>query len=313
MMQVLIILQSGQHYTIDDLAKMSGVSRRTVFRDLKDLQKAGVPCHYDKKDRCYTIHPEFFLPAPDLSTQEALALFLLVYKARDHLHFPFKNSALRAALKIESNLPTKIKRYCANALRHISIKTDPPARTHLLDKMFAQLLDTVLKKRIVNIRYYLPREQSNIVTNLSPFRLTHNDRTWHVIGNSSLHKGVRTFKLNQIKELNVLDKCFIDDKKFDVNEYLGRAWSMIPEGRLYNVRLRFLPEIAHDVAEVQWHSTQTVTFENDGSAIVEFRVDGLNEIIWWILSYGNQVQILAPKVLRQRILQIAQKMARTNR
>ena len=53
---------------------------------------------------------------------------------------------------------------------------------------------------------------------------------------------------------------------------------MMPEGRLYNVKLRFLPEVAHGIAEVQWHSTQTVTFEDDGSAIVQFRVDGLNEI-----------------------------------
>jgi hypothetical protein len=41
---------------------------------------------------------------------------------------------------------------------------------------------------------------------------------------------------------------------------------MLPS--LYNVKLTFLPEVAHDVAEVQWHSTQTVTFENGGSAIV---------------------------------------------
>jgi len=34
------------------------------LRDLKDLQRAGVPSHYDKKARSYTIDPKFFLPAP---------------------------------------------------------------------------------------------------------------------------------------------------------------------------------------------------------------------------------------------------------
>ena len=69
---------------------------------------------------------------------------------------------------------------------------------------------------------------------------------------------------------------------------------MRSEAKLYNVKLKFLPGIAYDVAQVQWHSTQTITFENDGSAIVEFRVDGLDEITWWILSYGDQVKVLRP-------------------
>ncbi|MCK4786416.1 MAG: WYL domain-containing protein [Desulfobacteraceae bacterium] len=310
--QVLTALQSGQRYTVGNLATMLRMSRRTVYRDLRDLQTAGVPCYCDKKDRYYTIDPGFFLPAPDLSTQEALSLLLLV-KARTHIHLPFKDSVLRAALKIESNLPAQIKGYCNTILQNISVKNYPQTKTGLLDKIFGQLQEAILKKRIVNIRYYLPREQKSVVTNLSPYYLMHSDHTWYVVGESNLQKGVCSFKLNQIKELNTLDKCFIKDEKFNVYEYLGRAWSMAPEGRLYNVRLRFLPEIAHSVAEVQWHSTQTATFEDDGSAIIEFRVDGLNEITWWILSYGDQVEVLSPRVLRKKIVEIAEKMVKTNR
>jgi predicted DNA-binding transcriptional regulator YafY len=73
--------------------------------------------------------------------------------------------------------------------------------------------------------------------------------------------------------------------------------------------LRFCPEIAAEVAEVQWHKTQTASFEDDGSAVLKFRVDGLNEITWWVLGYGNQVEVLVPKTLRQRIAQITSKIA----
>lgn len=117
---------------------------------------------------------------------------------------------------------------------------------------------------------------------------------------------VRTFKLNQIEELNVLDKCFVDDENFNIQEYLGKAWSTTPEGRLYNIKLKFLPEVARAVAEIQWHSTQMVTFADDGSAIVEFRVDGLDEILPWILSYGDKVKVISPEVLRQQVTQTAQ-------
>jgi proteasome accessory factor B len=87
---------------------------------------------------------------------------------------------------------------------------------------------------------------------------------------------------------------------------------MIPEGRIYNIKLRFLPKVAENVTEVQWHSTQKVTRESDGSAIMEFRVDGLNEISWWILGYGDQVQVLAPEALRKKIIEAAKNMISIN-
>lgn len=311
--KILTALQSAQRYAVADLAKMFGTSRRTVFRDLRDLQGAGVPCYYDTKTRSYVIDPKFFLSAPDLSAKEALGLLLLVHKARNHINLPLKESALWAALKIENNLAGKVKQFCNRALESITIKGGPQARMGSLDRIFVQLIEVILKKRIVNIRYHLSPEHKSVVFDLRPYHLLYNEHTWYVLGKSGVRKGVQAFKLNRIKELRVLDKCFTEDEKFDIQKCLGRAWSMLPEGRLHHVKLRFLPEVANDVAEVQWHSTQTVVFEDDGSATVEFRVDGLNEISWWILSYGDKVQVLAPEVLRRKIIEIAQNTVRQNK
>jgi len=300
------MLQSGRCYTIDNLAKTIGMSRRTVFRDLKCLKKAGIPCYYDKKKYRYSVKPEIFLPPMNLNREEALSLLLLV-KARGCIHLPLRDLPLRASLKIENNLPGETRQFCNTVMQNISVKTEPQREINSLgdSNRFMQLLTALLKRRVVNIRYYLPHQRKSIVTELSPYHLRYNDCMWYVIGKSTFHKSVYAFELNQIKELNMLDKCFIENSNFDVDDYLGRAWSMRSEGRLYHVKLKFLPEVAHKVAEIQWHSTQTVTFEDDGSAIVEFRVDGLNEIIWWILRYGDKVQVLAPKTLKERIVEIA--------
>ena len=314
-MQILTTLQAGKSYTVSDLSKMFGTSRRTIFRDMKELQAIGVPYRYDARTGGYMIEPEFFLPPIDLSLQEAMSLLLLAHKARDQIQLPFKNSALLAALKIENNLPAKIRQYCTTALRNISIRGGPQTlfqHSADLDKTFAQLQQAIVKKREVNLRYHSLFEETIIDVELCPYHLLYNNRTWYVLGRSSLHKSIRAFKLNRIRELTTTERCFVDGENFDVYEYLGRAWSMIPEGRIYNIKLRFLPEVAYDVIEVQWHSTQKVAFEDDGSAIIEFRVDGLNEITWWILSYGDKVQVLAPRILQQRIVEIAQKMLRTN-
>lgn len=310
--QILTTLQSAKGYCAGDLAKIFGTSRRTIFRDLKELQAVGVPYRYDAKTGSYTIDPEFFLPPIDLNLQEALSLLLLVRKARGQIQLPFKNSALLAALKIENNLPVKIKQYCNTALRNISTKVGPQAPMNLLDKTFAQLQKAIARKRKVNIFYRSLFEGKDVGLELSPYHLLYNQRAWYVLGRSSLHKSIRTFKLNRIRELGILDKCFLDGEDFDLADYLGRAWSMIPEGRIYNIKLRFLPKVAENVTEVQWHSTQKVQRNSDGSATIEFRVDGLGEITWWVLGYGDQVQVLAPKALRQRVLQAAKNMIALN-
>jgi len=310
MIQLLTALQSGQSYSADDLAGILNISRRMFYRDLRELKQVGIPYRFDSKSRRYRTDPKFFFSAQSLSNQEALSLLLLVHKARNHIHFPFRDSALMAALKIESDLPEKTKHFCITALQKISIKADPQERLELLDQKFAQLLEAILDKRIVTFNYDFPAEQEDRIIDLQPYHLMYNNYAWHVLGR--MGQQAHVFKLSHIRELRILDKRFIEDEKFDLSEHLGRAWSMVPEGRLYNVRLRFLPEIAHSVADVRWHSTQTEIFQDDGSIIMEFRVDGLNEITWWILSYGDRVQVLAPAALRQRVMEIAQNMVRQN-
>jgi predicted DNA-binding transcriptional regulator YafY len=311
--QILTALQSGQHYTVDDLSKMLGIGRRTVFRDLKDMQRADVPCYYDKKAHGYTISQEFFLAAPGLNVQETLGLLLLVHKARNRILLPFKDSILQAALKIENSVPNKIKGFCNKALMNISMRTSPQVNARLFDKIFVQLIEAILEKRVVKIHFYEPSEHKTLVTELSPYHLLYDEHAWYVLGKSDLYTKVRAFRLSRLEELNKSQKRFVEDETFDVGEYLGRAWAVMPEGRLYNIKLRFLPEVADDVTKVQWHSTQSVIFEKDGSALVEFRVDGLNEITWWILSFGDKVQVLAPEILRQKIIKIAENTAKQNK
>ncbi|MFA5239575.1 MAG: WYL domain-containing protein [Phycisphaerae bacterium] len=310
--RLLTTLQSGEGYAVGDLAKMFGTSRRTVFRDLKELQTVGVPYHYNPKNGGYAIDPEFFLPPIDLNLQEALGLCLLVHKMSGQVQLPFKNSVQLAALKIENNLPPKIRQYCNMTMQNISIRANPQAPSSELDKNFAELQKAIAGKMKVSMRYHSFFEGQIINIELCPYHLMHSRRAWYVLGFSDMHKSIRTFKLNRIRELNCTGRRFIDGQKFDSNDYFGRAWSMMPEGKIYNIKLRFLPMAANNVAEVQWHSTQKVTRNGDGSVIVEFRVDGLREITWWILGYGDQVEVLAPKLLRRKVLETAKNVIKLN-
>lgn len=314
--QILTTMQSGKSYAVEDLSKMFGTCRRTIFRDLKELQAIGVPYHFDSDTGGYVIDPEFFLPPVDRDLKEALSLLMLVHKVRDEIQLPFSKSAMLAALKIENNLPGNIRRYCNTVLKNISatVGAQAPVESHGgLDTVFTQLQNAITKKRKINLRYNSLADKKIIAVELSPYHLFYNQRAWYVLGRSGLYKAVQTFKLNRIREIKTLDRCFTNGEMFNPTDYFGRAWAMIPEGRLYDIKLRFLPMVANNVADVQWHSTQKITRNSDNATTVEFRVDGLGEITWWILGYGDQVQVLAPKALRKKIRQITQNMAHLNK
>lgn len=160
--QILTTLAAGRSYTAAELARMFGVSRRTLFRDLKELQNIGIQPRFSPlrprgaggQAGGYRIAPEQFLPPINLNLQEALGLLLLVHKMRGQIQLPFKHSALLAALKIESNLPPRVRRYCEHALAKISAKAGPQAPapgTPGLDSIFGTLQSAIAQRRKVRI------------------------------------------------------------------------------------------------------------------------------------------------------------------
>ncbi len=311
--KILTTLQSGEKYSPRDLESILGVSRRTVFRDLKELQSIGVPYRYDTKSGGYSVDPKFFLPPVDFSLAEALSLLMLVHKVRNHLPLPFRNSALLAGLKVENNLPLEVRNYCQASLAKTTIAPQQHTTIKLLDAIYSNIQKAIRKKTTMSLSYHSLYETKTIDTVLHPYHLLYKGRSWYVIGFSGAHKSIRTFNLTRINSVEPLDKHFADGGNFDLYEYLGRAWSLIPEGKLYNIKLKFSPLVAHNVSEVQWHNTQQVHWNEDGSVVLSFRVDGLGEISWWVLGYGDQVRVLAPAALRKRVLERAQKLLENHR
>jgi len=303
---ILTTLQSGQKYSPAGLEKLLGVSKRTVFRDLRELQSIGVPYKFNPKDGGYSIDPKYFLPPVDFTLPEALSLLTLVHKVRNHLPMPFRNSALIAGLKVENNLPPEVRSYCQTSLHKVTVAPEQFSMIKSLDSFYIAIQKAVLKKTVLSICYDSLYENQTINTNLHPYHLLYKNRSWYVIGFSRLHKTIRTFNLARIKKIETLTDKFTDGENFDLYEYLGKAWALIPEGRLYHIKLKFSPLVAHNVSEVQWHGTQQEQWNEDGSVTLSFRVDGLGEISWWVSGYGDQVQVLEPAALRKKVLERAQ-------
>jgi len=309
LLRLITMLQSGRSYSVAQLSEELEVSRRTVFRDLNMLEMAHIPYYYDRQRRTYRINRHFFLSPVNLTLSEALALLISARRTRSSSVLPLAAASGRAALKLESVLPTAVREYLGTVMDRLTVLPAPAARHRGLDEMFDRLLGAIAGRKLCRLVYISFFERRQIAPTVEPLRLVFVGRAWYLIAWSRMHRERRTFKLGRIRKLTVTERTFQPRPEPQADLGFGEAWCMIPEGRLYDVHLRFRPKVAGNVAEVNWHPTQQVQWNEDGSIDFRARVDGLGEITWWILGYGDQVKVLAPPELARRVGTVAGRVA----
>ncbi len=103
----------------------------------------------------------------------------------------------------------------------------------------------------------------------------------------------------------VTDLTYDIPKGFAVARHLGNAWRMIRGDKSRDVELLFDKEFAETVADTHWHKTQEVIWRDDGSMSVRCTVDGLDEIVWWVLSMGPHYVVKRPAELARRVQELA--------
>lgn len=273
-----------------------------MFRDIDSLKEAGVPVVYDRSSKRYRIDGAHFLPPTNLSLEEALAIVLMADRLGRLERESILEPVVTAAEKIAAGLPTAMQERLQEVADAIDV--DPGPRNPLADHhdAYRTLLRASVDRQTVRLRYDCRTEFQQIETELDPYSLLHRERSWYAIGHSSRHNEVRTFNVGRVIEAEPLGRSFERPKSFTLTGHLGNAWRMIPEeGPDEEVHLRFAPFLAGNVAEVLWHPKQRCQYAPDGWLDFYVRVSGLREIVWWVLGYGDQVEVVRPERLRRMV------------
>lgn len=309
LLRLITLMQSGERYDADALASELKVSRRTLFRDLDMLKLARVPYRFDVQTKGYSIDESFFLPPVNLAVPEALAALLVLRKAVNRQLLPGYEHAAMAAAKIEGSLPSAMLSHCGSMLDGVDIRWPPMSEAGAVSSIFAALQTAISDRRKVSITYDSYYEGEELTLVMHPYRLVFIARAWYAIGYSEHpdHQQPRTFKVDRILAVERADGHY-DETDFDLDDYLGLAWQLIREGQVYHVKLIFESKVAGNVDEILWHATQQTERLDGGRLAFEVDVDGLGEISWWVLGYGDQVDVVEPPELRERIATVARNM-----
>ena len=126
LLELTRLLQLGSGYNSSSLATECGVSRRTVFRDLDLLRRAGIQVKFDEERQRYCMSDEMrVLPPTNFTTEEALALLVLCHRFANGAGAPLQKAATNAALKLESSLPSQLRDELADYAGVVSVAPQP--------------------------------------------------------------------------------------------------------------------------------------------------------------------------------------------
>jgi proteasome accessory factor B len=293
----------------DDIAERLGMSKRNVYRDLKALElEVGLPIW--SEDGRWGVDAEAFLPPLKLTLQEAMAVFLgtrLMVRYADK-YDPDLASAFE---KLAAALPEALRDRVARSLEVLQeAPRDPAFSDHV-----RQLTKAWADHRVVEIDYegaaFEGRAGERSRRTVRPFLIEPSLQTHalYLIGWDEAREGMRTFKIERIREVRVTSQAFEPPEGGKLERDLRRGWDIIADQPPIDVVLRFSPAVADRVLETTWHSLQRTERSPDGGLVWRSTVSGVIEIRLWILSWGDDVEVLEPSELREQVAGILARAA----
>ncbi len=313
LIRIVEILHAGRKCGVSTLADEFGVSRRSVFRDMNVLRDAGLACHFDAETESYALEKSFYLRPLDLTLEEGMALLMLTRKVISERVLPAYRSTVSAGLKIEAAVPDDIREHCGAVLENVDFEWSQISDVDPVSDLIVRVEKSIIARRKIHIRYDSYYDKREIETTLRPFRVFFRRRGWYVVGHSERHREVRMFKLERIVDMEKTPGTFRMDKDFSLRAFFGNAWNMIRGDERFHVEIVFGAKVAGNVEEVMWHPTQRTRRRSDGSLVFEADVDGIDEILWWVLGYGDQAVVVEPDALRANLAKHAEQMLKQYR
>lgn len=215
--QLTLLLGRGKILTGDWLAERLAVSKRTVYRDIRDLSGTGVPIEGEagvgfRLRRGYHVPPLMFTPEE---------LQALVFGAR--LVQSCADEALSAAAeavlaKVDAALPAHLKPQLEDTGLLVPDFRVSPEIMHVL----RELRGAVSGRRRIVFRY-TQGDGTTIDARVRPLCLRYVGGTWTLGGWSELEAAFRAFRVYRILELVLTDDRFAFERGRELAEFLTAA------------------------------------------------------------------------------------------
>ncbi|HZT43639.1 MAG TPA: WYL domain-containing protein [Chthonomonadaceae bacterium] len=296
-----------QDITPSKLAEELHVSERTIYRDLRFLEKGqALRKRYSRREGRYLLETELNLPPITLTPSEALALTTAGSNPA-LAHHNFYAGDLRSGLrKIETALAPTPPKSGEERTDGAAVSTRDSIHRPTLE----MIRRAMRSNRKIRIRYMPPANDREQTLTIAPYDVRQQNGSWYLLANSPDHGMIRTFKINRVRAVEILNDRFRFPRRFSADDCFAKAWEATGKSDdEVTVRVRFKPSVADVVTENCQRQFDKMEKQPDGSLICTTTVNNASEIAWWVLSYGSAAEVLGPPELRSDFARTAREMA----
>ena len=296
---ILRELEASRRLTIDDMAKKTGVTTRTIRRDLEALQSAGFPLFDESHDgrKYWTLEQHAFkrLDATGFTFAELSALYFSRTLVECLAATPFRTDVTSAFERLASALTPGMRQFLDRLPLVMQAKAEPGAHAAAArGREIGQLLDATLQHRKAVMRYHSFSSDREKEYTVDPYRVVFAQGALYLVAFVPEYGQTRTFALERIKSLSITEERF-EPREADEPAF---AHSLgVHEGPPERVEIAFEPAIARYVRERVWHQSQEVEDRPDGTILLTLHVSNDIALRSWILGFGPLARVIFPPPL----------------
>lgn len=307
LLRLLSLLLARRHWTGRELAERLEIHPRTLRRDIDRLRQLGYPIRASSGvEGGYAFRPGHELPPLLLDDDEALAAAIALRTATAGTVRGIEESALRALVKLEQVMPTRLRRR-VDALRSAIEplgRSGPSVDAGVLATIAAACRDQL------RIRFaYVDRSQVATTRLVEPQGVVHADNRWYLVAWDPARDDWRTFRIDRIQDAPQVEGHFTPRAAphGDLRQYVSHSLAMgsYPEQAriILHAPLDTMAQRIPPGAGLLEHIDAQRCLFSCGAYDMDY-------VVFWVLALNVDFEILEPTVLSERLRHAASRLQR---
>jgi predicted DNA-binding transcriptional regulator YafY len=268
-----LVEKNPNSYSVADLCDIFHVEVATVQRDLRDLREAGHDIHSSKNK-----------------------LILLKNLTEKDYRILLSNylTSVSGIISFPKNISLTVKQLKGKTL-----------------DIFTSLVSAIEARERIDIDYMRHQDSRLHKYTLEPYDIIPGNRDWRLIAVSN---GIfKQFIIGGIKEIKRIGTSFKRTAEYSADEYYSGSFGFFSGKDVFDVVLEFKKNVGEVVSNRTWSEDQEVTRDSDGIVTLKMKVNSIEEVGSWILSWGGEVRILKPVELKRYVVEKAKGILKNNR
>lgn len=303
---ILVQLQSKKVVKAQEIADRFEISLRTVYRDVRALEEAGIPIGAEAGVG-YFIMDGYHLPPVMFTQEEANALVLGANLIEGQTDESIKKHFSEAMLKIKSVLKSNQQEDLEKLEEQILVNHPPTQVDEKFPNNFiATIQKSLVESKVLQFKYYSNYNSNMTERQVEPMGLVHYGQSWHLLAYCRLRKEPRDFRVDRLVKLEMLEERFTPQSPYE--QFIKQlTWG----GELEEAVIEIKGEAARYIVNQKYYQGFVSEVDKGANKEMTFLTPHLRYFSHWLCSLGDMVKIVSPQKLKDLMKERVEELRRS--